>query len=68
MKPPDREVLAAAQLLRLIERLHADIWRTHGAHLDPALDLVDAWFDARVLLDTERREPRPPHHLLLDIF
>ena len=66
--PPDRETLDAALLLRLIERLHADIWRAHGAQLDPALDLVDAWIDAHLVLNTNRRKPRPPSHPLLDIF
>jgi len=68
MTLPEPEVIDAALLLRLIERLHADIWRAHGAHLYPALDLVDAWFDAPVVLDAERSDSQPPDHLLLDIF
>ena len=66
MSPPDREVLHAALLLRLIERLHARIWRRHAARLDPALDLIDAWLDARAVLDPESTErqlrPEQPLH------
>lgn len=57
---PDREVLDAALLLRLIERLHAEIWRRHHEHLDPALDLVDAWLDAHAVLDPGSTGRQPP--------
>lgn len=66
MTPPDLAVLDAALLLRLIERLHAEIWRRHAELLDPALDLVDAWLDARAVLDPESTErqlrPEQPLH------
>ena len=66
MTPPDPELLDAALLLRLIERLHAQIWRRHADHLDPALDLVDAWLDAPAVLDAEPGGPCCDP--LLDLF
>lgn len=68
MTPPDPAVVDAALLLRLIERLHAQIWRAYAEDLDPALDLVDAWLDAPAALDTEPHEPRLRAEPLLDIF
>lgn len=66
MTTPEREVLDAALLLRLIERLHAEIWRRYADRLDPALDLIDAWNDARAVLDPESTErqlrPEQPLH------